>query len=275
MDNVITLQRVVKDASGHRYEATEPDYILNQASSQNPAAYISERVTELMKKEYYLTLPAKITIAGIPKTKGTKNTVITEDVTVRVNTPDYFKNYYLTYAYGSVTLLSKEAGKAIALADEGTGSVIDSKGRVCWSRGVKSSSAEIEKLAKIERSGGDINELMACVKMLLTYRNIEADVTTYQSENELLTDWLERYLKLDIMKLTGVSLDEALFYVYRSNPVIAVNEQGDAILITAYDSTGITAAVPATGKRKRYSEKEAKSFLGEENYYFIVVGGAL
>ena len=75
-----------------------------------------------------------------------------------------------------------------------------------------------------------------------------------------------------MMKLTGVTLDEALYYVYRKNPVIAVNEKGTAILIFSYDSNGIMAAVPDTGKQKRYLTKEAESFLGDEDYYFIVVG---
>ncbi len=272
--NVITLLRATENAEG-RYEAAEPDYILNQATAEKSAVTFSERVTEQMRREYYLSLPEGVQIASLPKQAGTENVVITEDVTVRINIPEYFQNYYLAYAYGEVRVLSMEPGEAILLADKETGSVIDSRGRICWSRGVKTSSTDLGRPAKIERTSDCGNSLMACVQMLLNYRNIEADVLSYHPEREPLTDWMERYLKQDTMKLTGVTLDEALYYVYRKTPVIAVNEKGTAILIFSYDSNGIMAAVPDTGKQKRYLTKEAESFLGETDYYFIVIGSEI
>lgn len=269
--NVVELQRVVRTSTGSRkYEAAAEDYILKQAGQAVSAIKLSERVTELMKTEYYLSLPESIVMDSVPKTASTRNTVITKDVTVRVNVPDYFSDYYITYAYGNIVLLAKEPGPAIALADESTGSVIGSSGRVIWSRGVKASSAELSGISSIS-SGASMNSLMACVKQLLAYRNVEANVADYQPEQMLLTSWLEQYIKADVMKLTGVTLDEALYYVYRKNPVIAVNESGTAILITAYDKSGINAVVPQQGRTKRMTLKETESFLGESGYYFIVV----
>lgn len=270
-DNVVRLERVVRDASGGRgYQAAEPDYILNQASGKSAAIQLSKRVTELMRTEYYLSLPESVQIGEIPDSAETKNVVITENTTVRVNVPDYFDDYYLTYAYGSIVQLTKEPGEAVVVADESTGSVIGSDGAVIWSRGVKSASAELKDIAPVSAASAG-NSLMACVKMLLNYCNVEADVTQYQPENGLLTDWMAQYLRSRVMKLTGVTLDEALYYVYMQNPVIAVNERGGAMLITGYDKTSVSAIRPEQARRAKLSLKEAEAFLGEQDYYFIVI----
>ncbi len=269
-DNVLRLERVTGTASGsRRYRSAEEDYILNQFSRPSESLKVTERVTEQMRKEYYLSLPSNIVISGLPAVQGTKNAVISEDVTVRVNTPDYFRDFYLAYAYGSIVHVTKEPGAAIALADSTTGSVISSSGRVIWTRGVKSASAEIPGISASQKGGA--NSLMNCVKILLDFRNVEADAAQYRPEETKLTDWLEQYLREDVMKLTGITLDEALYYVYCRTPVIAVGESGSAMLITGYDKNGITAVQPERGQKRYMTIKEAESFLGESGYYFIAV----
>ncbi len=270
-DNVIRLSRVTAENSGkRRYQVAEPDFILNQAAGKSSLITLSKRVTELMKTEYYLSLPENIQILSIPDIEGTKNVVITDNTTVRVNMPDYFSDYYLTYAYGNIVLLTKEPGEAILMADETTGSVIGSNGAVIWSRGVKSSSAELRDIAPVGM-GQAANSLMACVRMLLDYCNVEADTGQYRPQDGLLTDWIAQYLRSHIMKLGGVTLDEALYYVYLQNPVIAVNGSGEAILITGYDKSGINMIRPQDGRRGKFSMREAENFLGEQDYYFIVI----
>lgn len=269
--NVVTLSRVTKSGQGERiYGIAESDYILNQARQEAVGIQLSERVTERMRTEYYLSLPSSVIITAIPEVKAARNTVITEDVTVRVNVPEYFRDYYITYAYGTIGLLSEYPGEAIVQADESTGSVIGSNGHVIWSRGVKSTQTELSGIGVLS-SSASMNSLMTCVKLLLNYRNVEADVLSYQPQEMLLTDWLEQYLKTDVLKLSGVTLDEALYYVYLQNPVIAVSEGGTAILITAYDRSGINAIVPSQGRSRRMTMKEAESFLGENDYYFLTV----
>ncbi|MDE6875952.1 MAG: hypothetical protein K2P87_16090 [Lachnospiraceae bacterium] len=270
-DNVVRLERVAQNSSGGRvYQVAEPDYILNQVSGKSKTIQLTKRVTELMKTEYYISLPDNVKIGEIPGTQGTKNVVITDNTTVRVNMPEDFGDYYLTYAYGSIVQLTREPGEAILMADEATGSVIGSNGAVIWSRGVKAASAELRDIVPVS-AGSSGNSLMACVKMLLNYCNVEADTAQYRVEDGLLVDWLSQYLKSHIMKLNGVTLDEALYYVYLQNPVIAVNEKGDAILVIGYDKTGINVIRPETGRKARLSLREAESFLGGRDYYFIAV----
>lgn len=269
-DNIIRLERVTRENTGRRYQVAEPDFILNQAANQNRAIRLSKRVTELMKTEYYLSLPENVQIETKPDSAGTKNVVITENTTVRINMPEHFNNYYLTYAYGTIVQLTKELGEAILVADETTGSVIGSSGSVIWSRGVKAASAGLREIVPVlTRNAG--NSLMACVKMLLNYCNVEADLLQYRTEEGLLTEWLSQYLRSQVIKLNGVTLDEALYYVYLQNPLIAVNGYGEAILITGYDKTGVNIIEPNSGRKTKYSMKEAENFLGTQNYYFITI----
>ncbi len=269
-ENIVRLERVTRESAGRRYQVAEPDFILNQAASQNRSIRLSKRVTELMKTEYYLSLPENVQIEKKPDTANTKNVVITENTTVRINMPEHFNDYYLTYAYGTIVQLTKEPGEAILVADETTGSVIGSSGFVIWSRGVKAASAGLREIVPVlTRNAG--NSLMACVKMLLNYCNVEADLSQYRVEEGLLTEWLSQYLRSHIIKLNGVTLDEALYYIYLQNPVIAVNGYGESILITGYDKTGVNVIEPNSGRKTKYSMKEAESFLGTQDYYFITI----
>lgn len=270
-DNVVRLERVVRGGTdGRFYQAAEPDYILNQVAGKSKSIQLSKRVTELMKTEYYISLPESVQIGEIPHTGGTRNVVITDNTTVRVNMPEHFEEYYLTYAYGAIVQLTREPGEAILMADEATGSVIGSDGAVIWSRGVKAASTELGDISPVS-AGSAGNSLMACVKMLLNYCNVEADTAQYRVEDGLLVDWISQYLKSRVMKLSGVTLDEALYYVYLQNPVIAVNEKGEAILITGYDKTGIHVIRPETARKARLTLREAESFLGSRDYYFIAI----
>ena len=270
-DNVLRMERVTEASSGsRRYRSAEEDYILNQFSRPSESLKVTERVTDMMKTEYYLSLPSNIVIPELPAVRTTKNAVISKDVTVRVNIPGYFSDFYLAYAYGSIVNVTKEPGAAIALADSTTGSVISSSGRVIWTRGVKAASADIPGVGAASQKG-DANSLMTCVRLLLDFRNVEADAAQYRPEETKLTEWLEQYLREDVMKLTGITLDEALYYVYCQTPVIAVGESGGAMLITGYDKNGITAVQPERGQKRYMTMKEAESFLGESGYYFIAV----
>lgn len=270
-DNVVRLERVVRGAAdGRFYQVAEPDYILNQMAGKSKAILLSKRVTELMKTEYYLSLPENMQITEIPRTAGTENVVIKENTTVRINMPEYFGNYYLTYAYGSIVQMTRKPGEAIAMADEATGSVIGSDGAVIWSRGVKAASAELRDIAPVtSQSAG--NSLMACVRMLFNYFNVEADTAQYRVEDGLLVDWVAQYLHSHVMKLSGITLDEALYYVHMKNPVIAVNEKGEAILVTGYDKTSVNVIRPEGGRKVRLSLREAENFLGGRDYYFIAI----
>ncbi len=270
-ENVVQMERVTWANSGkRRYQAAEADYILNQSSQSSENLKVSERVTDLMKTEYYLSMPSVVLIKQIPESVGTENVVISKDVTVRVNMPNYCGDYYLAYAYGDVVNMTKEPGEAIALADKTTGSVITSSGKVIWSRGVKAFAAEIPGISISQKNNG-ANSLTACIRLLLEYRNVQADISLYNPEEAKLTDWLEQYIKADVMKLSGVTLDEALYYVYCQNPVVAVNGNGEAILITGYDKSGVTAVQPERGTKRHLAMREAESFLGENDYYFIVI----
>ena len=269
-DNVIRLDRVVENSSGQRrFCAAEADYILNQYSPATSSVHLSQRVTDRMRKEYYLSLPETVNMEKIPATAGTRNTVISEDVTVRVNVPEYFNTFYLVYAFGEVVYYAKEPGPAIVCADEAEGSVVDSSGRVLWTRGVKASSAEVAGISVIS-AGENMNSLMACVRRLLEYNNVEAEVTAYDPAKGLLTDWIKRYTKTNVMKLTDASLDEVLYFVYQKSPVIAVSDEGTAMLITGYDAYGITVIQPVQGRKRHLTVKDAEAFLGEQDYYYIV-----
>ena len=109
-DNVIHLTRVKKAASSNlQYQAASPDAIQNRTEATTASVYITGRVTELAKKEYYVTFPGDVQMEEIPELLTVPLTVLSSDPTVRINPSEQRPEQYMTYSFGRVVLCSPDA----------------------------------------------------------------------------------------------------------------------------------------------------------------------
>lgn len=266
--NLVTLNRLVKNSevfSG--YIEAEKDYIMNQAAAETEYR-LTKRVTDRMLTEYYISLPSYYEIKEIPEIKGTKNTVIMEDTTVRVMESENTSARYYACAFGTLVLSSKKAGEAVRAADAAVGTVIDNNGRIVWQRGAKPIKAEISGITQV-RADNELDSLQACLKMMFEFKSIDAKVQNFNREENSIVHWMKANMKSQPLELEGVTLDEALFLVGRGYPVLAMKGKNNAVLITAYDSTAVTFFDPTEGKVTRLSLKEAEELFDKAGGLYI------
>lgn len=267
-NNVIELKRIRKiEHSILSYEWADSDYILNSAEESKSSLSISKRVTDMMLTEYYLSMGLSSGLTDYPKLEGTKNTIISEDRTVRINSGDTLEHMYLAYAFGNILASTSDIAKAIREADEASGIVLDNTGQIVWERGVKSKKSQIGGITVITKSESTTS-LQACIKMLLAYRNCEA-VKEYNRGQESVLEYLKKELTATPVKAESIMLDEALYFVYRGKPVISFKESGEAVLITGYDGTSITVIDPTSRSERKISLKEAVTMFEEAGNVFI------
>lgn len=273
-DNVIHLTRVKKDERiGEGYTAAAADAIQNRKDSVTPSVYVTGRVTELAKTEYYITFPGNVAIDEIPELKTVPFTVLSSDPTVRITASETLPERYLTYSFGKVVFSSRNPVDAIRRADEdeSVGAVINSRGKIIWERGVKANRTTITGISPAVMVPGQ-SALQNALKMVFSYEGFDIDVSGITVESQSVSEWIGQYLKVSALELKGASLDEVLYYVYKKYPVIALLGEDKVYLIVGYDQTAVEVMDPVFRSTKKIEIEQATELFEESgNVFFTYV----
>lgn len=265
--NVVELDRIKKEQEGILgYERSTPDYILNTQKESTSNVQVSKRVTDLMLTEYYLSMGLTTSMEKFPEVESTVNTIISEDTTVRIDRTKVEKTQYIAYAFGDIVALTPNLGGAITMADQTSGIVLDSMGRTVWERGVKTSTATISGV-NIVGKAENMSTLQACLKMVLQYKNSEG--SRFDRLQQSVLDYFNQYLAATPVKVEGITLEEALYFIYKEKPVIAFKKSGDAVLMIGYDKMYLTVIDPAAGSERKLTLKEADLMFQDAGNVFI------
>ena len=106
------------------------------------------------------------------------------------------------------------------------------------------------------------------VRMMASYLDLEID-TTGLGETDGVKEFLERTTGQRMLTLSGATLDEVLYFVFRGAPVYAMKGRTDVVVITGYNASSITVYEPSGGKYKMYSLRDAEKMFEEVGNIFI------
>ena len=267
--NSIRLRRVEKNSKGI-YEEAEDDYILNSMEVEKRPVVLDNRITELMFVEYYIDLPSAYVMKEIPVPEKMPYTLISEDTTIRISELENNAEEYMVYSFGEIAGISNDCAEAVKLADRAdiVGTVINDKGCVIWERGIKYSAFYLEELAGMSTKKSGLTSRQEAVRMMAAYMGQEIDTSGFDREQSV-KDFLEEATGKRILSLTGATLDEVLYFVFRGAPVYAMKNSTEAVLITGYSSGSVTVYEPTTGNYKVYSLREAEEMFLEAGNIFL------
>ena len=268
-ENMLTLKRL-KRLMGNpvTYEAADDDSIMNRYTEPSRMVSVTKRITDRILTEYYIALPSSVDIAETPKLESALNTVINFDTTTRVSEPEGRTGQFYAYSFGSVIFADTSAAKAVAAADASTGTVLDPNGRVIWERGIKTARSEISGVKAVDADAAH-DSVQAAMKMVLMHKNLDTDTSSFDASKMSVYEWMSRNMKSTVLDMTGATLDEILYYVYKSRPVIAFKADGTAVVITGYDAVSVTVYEPAKKKSVKYSTKEATAVFSAAGNIFV------
>ena len=267
--NSIRLRRVEKNDKGI-YEEAEDDYILNSMEVQKRPVTLDKRITEKMLTEYYIDLPSTYAMKEIPIKGTVPYTLISEDTTVRVTALENETEEYMVYSFGSIVSIGESCAAAVQLADRAdvVGTVINENGVVIWERGVKYASSALKEQEGRSTKTSGLTSRQEAVRMMAAYLGLEQDVAAF-GETHSVKEFLEQATGQRILSLTGVTLDEALYFVFRGAPVYAMKSRAEAVVITAYSASSVTVYEPSTGKYKNYSLRDAEKMFEDAGNIFL------
>lgn len=269
-NNVITLERMTKvhENGKVKFLLVEPDNILNKVENKSKPIYISKRITDRMKTEYYISLPTTYKLEAKPSLKYSVNTIINEDTTVRLENTDSIKEEYIVYSYGNVIGIYDTAGEAVLEANNKVGSVVNKEQAIIWERIIRSNTVDINNITKINASN-NITSLKACADMLITYRYGNVQLKDEKVSTDSVYEYLSQYFNGSLLNLTGATLNEMLYYVSLKRPVVAMKSLTEAVLIVGYDPYNITVYDPNQGRLSKIGLKDSNTlFENAGNIFF-------
>ena len=87
-----------------------------------------------------------------------------------------------------------------------------------------------------------------------------------KSVKEILSEGL---IGARVLELTGVPMDAVLYYVNQDIPVLAMVENGDAVLITGFNESNVVIMNPSTGQLGKMGKKDSAKWFEENGNSFM------
>lgn len=261
--NVLTMERK-RNSSGH-WVKTSSDSILNQESQEKAMVSLVSRVTTGALTEYYITLPYGFVLTKAPLKIDCVDRVTTSEHAVHLKTAAITK--YYVYAMGRITGAFEDPAKAIAKADEEMGSVISSHHQIVWERGGSFTMNTVGGVS-LQKASSEITCISACAYMVLKANHYSVSASELSKSGLSVYDMLAKYMHRPV-NLSGITLDQMLYFVSSDKPVIAMTGSNSAVVVIGYTPREVSVYNPNLGKEETYSMSNAKAIFKRGGNRFI------
>lgn len=265
--NQIILERVIKQEDGSFVETAE-DQIMNSETEAQSKNAIEVAAVEKYAKLTQISLKNKIEAETLMHL--TPREVLFEggrSITLSDSSEEAEK-YYVYGKFGFETV-STEAGRAVKLADGMSGIVVAEDGSYIWKKGNRSLRNQIMAIQG-EQMSEERSSLAVCLDTVLAYegivRNSEYMLRRGDSVLTILKESLEDEQILD---LTGCTLDSVLYYVNKDIPVLAMMEDGSAVLIIGFNEKNTVVMNPETGTVYKVGMNDSTAWFEQNGNRFI------
>lgn len=265
-DNQITLERVERRSEGV-YVETDQDHIMNNVESEDGKYLIVAPSIETYEK--YVQIQTRTSIDSKTIQILTPKEVVFEGGRELIlDTESDAVKYYVYGAYGVEGIYSSPA-KAVNLANNISGVVVNQQGKFVWVKGNRLLRNQIMAITENEVTE-EKNSLAVCLDTMLKYegiiRNSDYLLAQGQTVMGILQDNLEGAQVLD---LTGCDLDAALYYVNQDIPVLALLNNGEAVLITGFNEFNVVVMDPVKGTLSKQGMNDSTEWLRENGNRFV------
>lgn len=265
--NQIILSRVEKDEEG-AYVEIKNDQIMNsetEVSKKNTidvaATENFEKLTQIALKGVIDTTTMKYLTPDEVLFEGGRNIAITSDT-------DIVKRYYVYGKRGVEAIYTNEA-HAVALADEISGVVVNEDGYYIWMKGNRSLRNQIMKIQG-EMAAEDKSSMAVCLDIMMEFEGVVRN-SKYMLErgSSALSILKESLTDVQVLDLTGCSLDAMLYYVNQDIPVLVTMKDGSAVLLVGFNEKNTVVMNPETGTVYKVGMNDSKEWFEENGNSFI------
>lgn len=266
VDNQITLERMKRLENGG-YEQILDDHIMDNTEEEEGKNKIV--TADIDKYQRYVQIQTKKTIDSKNiKILTPKEVVFEGEQEINLDMEGDDSRYYVYGAYGVDGIYTAPA-KAVNHAYENAGVVVNHLGDCVWLKGNRVTRNQIMAIKKPEEVGGK-SSLAVCLDTILGFegivRNSEQLLNQGETVMEILGDNLEN---AQILDLTGCNLDSVLYYVNQDIPVLAMLENGEAVLVTGFNEFNVVVMDPVEGTLEKRGMNDSAKWFEENGNRFV------
>ena len=265
-NNQISLERVERGDDG-TFKETSQDHIMNRAEEVVKRNTISSVVTE--NYGTFIQIAVKKDIDAKTLQILTPREVLFEGGRQLLLEEENTASKYYVYGADGVEGIFRSPARAVSLADEIAGVVLNDEGEYVWIRGNRATRNQIMAIEKASVTE-EKNSLAVCLDTMLAYEGVirNSEYLLNQGENvySILQDNLE---DAKILDLKGCSLDAVLYYVNRDIPVLASLNDGNAVLIVGFNQYNVVIMDPSDGTLAKHGINDTAKWLEANGNSFI------
>ena len=264
--NQITLSRIQRSENGS-YQEILDDQIMNNVEEEPGQNKVVTADIDIYER--YVQIQTKTTIdTKTIKVLNPKEVVFEGGRELTLDAVSEVSRYYVYNAYGVQGIYSAP-GKAVKEAYDSAGVVANDRGITVWLKGNRVSRNQIMAI-KEESVTDQKNSLTVCLDNILRHagitRNTEYDLAQGKTAIQILE---ENMTVVQVLDLSGCSLDAVLYYVNQDIPVLAILEDGEAVLVTGFNEFNVVIMEPSTGKLYKKGMNDATTWFAENGNHFI------
>lgn len=264
--NQITLSRIQRSENGS-YQEILDDQIMNNVEEEPGQNKVVTADIDIYER--YVQIQTKTTIdTKTIKVLNPKEVVFEGGRELTLDAVSEVSRYYVYNAYGVQGIYSAP-GKAVKEAYDSAGVVANDRGITVWLKGNRVSRNQIMAI-KEESVTDQKNSLTVCLDNILRHagitRNTEYDLAQGKTAIQILE---ENMTGIQVLDLSGCSLDAVLYYVNQDIPVLAILEDGEAVLVTGFNEFNVVIMEPSTGKLYKKGMNDATTWFAENGNHFI------
>ncbi len=264
--NQITLERVQRREDGSYVEAAQ-DHIMNSVEAEAgkylivaPSIDIYERYVQIQTRK---TIDSKTMQILTPK-----EVVFEGGRELALEMGSEATKYFVYGAYGVAGSFSSPA-KAVNLANSIAGVVVNQEGSLVWRKGNRVPRNQIMAITAVSVTE-EKNSLAVCLDTMLKYEGIIRNSDYLLAQGQTVLEILQGNLEeTQILDLAGCDLDSVLYYVDRDIPVLALLNNGEAVLITGFNEYNIVVLNPQKGTLAKQGINDSAEWLRENGNNFV------
>lgn len=267
-ENQILLSRVAWNEETGDYLPASDDQIM----STEKAAVGSNSISSVVIEKYETVL--EIVVKEAIDTKALllltpKEVLFEGNRELALQESEALQNRYYVYGKNGMEGIFANPGKAVRYAYENVGVVVDDEGKYIWKRTARSSRNQIMAIEG-EQVTEQNSSLSVCLDTILKFENVPRRTEYLLGQGRSVSSILEANLEnVQVLDLSGCSLDAVLYYVNMDIPVLATLQDGGAVLIVGFNELNIVVMDPITGTVYKKGMNDSTQWFEENGNRFI------
>lgn len=265
-DNQITLQRVTRTENG-AYQTATDDQIMDNSEPETVKNKVVTVNTDVYERYLQIQMKGTIDSKSI-KLLNPKEVVFEGGRNLTLDLTGEKERYYVYTPYGVAGIYSL-AAKAVNLAYDMSGSVVNQNGSLIWLKGNRVSKNQIMAIKEASVTENETS-LSVCLDTILNFEGLVRDSSYLLAQGQTAKGILESSLEnTTILDLTGCNLDSVLYYVNQDIPVLALLDNGEAVLVTGFNEFNVVIMEPSTGTLYKKGMNDSAQWFQENGNHFI------